>query len=457
MSSHTDLLGLAVDITTYSKQIVDRLRESGHGQPSYAVDSPRELWENPKLGLKEVKSKLTDSANTLLTLINGPMLFHRNLFGVHYDLAALQIVLDFNVLESIPVKGSIDLDTLSAKVGIDKNKLGRLLRLLGTQRYVEEPQFEVFQHTMLSEVLLRDELLKAQGSVQLDDMHKASVEASNYLRANPNCDKSEVSPFKHKYGTSLYEFYDTHPQKAIVFAKAMQGITRFDRPFTLLTQWIQDTGSDTGKMIDVGGGSGHIVLGLAKEFPAWNFVVQDLHDNMFAETLSEATKDLSSRVAFVHHDFFTTQSLYQGVDAWVLRQCLHNWSDEDGAKILKQFVPAMEKNPKTALLVNESIIPNHGDLPFNEERSFRQIDIAMFVTTNAKQRTEGDWRALIASADPRLRITRILRDTGTMGVIEIHLDTGYTNGNGTEQGHLLHDGGYANGDGMGQEHLQLNS
>ena len=44
-----------------------------------------------------------------------------------------------------------------------------------------------------------------------------------------------------------------------------------------------------------------------------------------------------------------------------------------------------------------------------------------------------------------------------MGVIEIHLDTGYTNGNGTERGDLLHDGGYANGDGMGQEHLQLNS
>ena len=37
-----------------------------------------------------------------------------------------------------------------------------------------------------------------------------------------------------------------------------------DRPFTLLVQWIKDTGSDSGKMIDVGGGSGHIVLGLAK-------------------------------------------------------------------------------------------------------------------------------------------------------------------------------------------------
>ena len=175
MSSPTELLGLAVDITSYTKQIVDRLRESGHGQPSYAVDSPRELWENPQLGLKDVKSKLTDAANALLTLVNGPMLFHRNLFGVHYDLVALQVMLEFNVLESIPVKEGIDLGTLSAKVGIDKDKLGRLLRLLGTQRYVEEPQFEVFQHTMLSEVILRDELLKAQGCVQLASLVKQAV------------------------------------------------------------------------------------------------------------------------------------------------------------------------------------------------------------------------------------------------------------------------------------------
>ena len=166
MSSQTDLLGLAVDIAAYTKQIVDKLSKSSCGQPNFAVDSPRELWENPQLGLKEVKSKLTEAANTLLTLVNGPMIFHRNLFGTHYDLAALQIMLEFNVLESIPVKGSIDLGTLSTKVGIDKDKLGRLLRLLGTQRYVEEPQFEVFQRTVLSEVLLRDELLKAQGSVQ---------------------------------------------------------------------------------------------------------------------------------------------------------------------------------------------------------------------------------------------------------------------------------------------------
>ena len=33
---------------------------------------------------------------------------------------------------------------------------------------------------------------------RLDDMHKASVEASSYLHANPNCQKSQVSPFKHK-------------------------------------------------------------------------------------------------------------------------------------------------------------------------------------------------------------------------------------------------------------------
>ncbi|MCJ1373108.1 hypothetical protein MMC20_004335 [Loxospora ochrophaea] len=430
MSSQSGLLGLAVDVAAYTKQITEKLQKAGFQEPNYTTDSPRELWDSPELGLKDVKSKLVEAASSLLTLVNGPMVFHRNWFGGHYDLAALQVLLEFNVLENIPTRGTIDLATLAANVKIDKDKLGRILRLLGTQRYIDEPELDVFQHTMLSEILLRDELLKAQGGLQLNDMHQASVLASDYLRAKPFCTKSQDSPFKFKWGLPLYQWYDNHPSEATRFAKAMEGITRFDRPFTLLSQWIQDSENSHGKLIDVGGGSGHIALGLAKEFPTWSFVVQDLHDNMFSETSRHSPADLLSRVSFESHDFFSRQPLHADIDAWVLRQCLHNWSDEDGAKILRTFVPAMEANPKTALLVNESIIPNRGDIPLHEERAFRQIDMAMFITANAKQRTERDWRALFRSADPRLQVTRILKDKGTMGVIELHLDQHLYIGNG---------------------------
>ena len=167
MSSQSGLLGLAVDVAAYTKQITEKLQKAGFQEPNYTTDSPRELWDSPELGLKDVKSKLVEAASSLLTLVNGPMVFHRNWFGGHYDLAALQVLLEFNVLENIPTRGTIDLATLAANVKIDKDKLGRILRLLGTQRYIDEPELDVFQHTMLSEILLRDELLKAQGGLQL--------------------------------------------------------------------------------------------------------------------------------------------------------------------------------------------------------------------------------------------------------------------------------------------------
>ena len=120
----------------------------------------------PELDLKETKAKLVAAATSLQTLVMGPMAFHRNWFGSHYDLAAVQILLEFHVLENIPAKGTIDLDTLAKASGLDPDKLGRLLRLVGTQRYVDEPYLGVFQHTVLSETILRDELLRAQGGMQ---------------------------------------------------------------------------------------------------------------------------------------------------------------------------------------------------------------------------------------------------------------------------------------------------
>lgn len=164
MASH--LLDLADEISTCTRRITQQLQEKGFREPNYGVESPRELWVPPELDLKETKAKLVAAATSLQTLVMGPMAFHRNWFGSHYDLAAVQILLEFHVLENIPAKGTIDLDTLAKASGLDPDKLGRLLRLVGTQRYVDEPYLGVFQHTVLSETILRDELLRAQGGMQ---------------------------------------------------------------------------------------------------------------------------------------------------------------------------------------------------------------------------------------------------------------------------------------------------
>ena len=166
MASQLNMLGLAADIVTCTREITGQLQKSGFTEPTFDVASSRELWESPNLDLKAAKTKLVEASSTLLTLVNGPMAFHRNWFGSHYDLVAFQAMLEFKVLDNIPATGSIDLHTLAAKVQLDQDKLRRILRLLGTHRYINEPERDCFEHTVLSEILLRDELLKAQGGLQ---------------------------------------------------------------------------------------------------------------------------------------------------------------------------------------------------------------------------------------------------------------------------------------------------
>jgi O-methyltransferase domain len=136
-------------------------------------------------------------------------------------------------------------------------------------------------------------------------------------------------------------------------------------------------------------------------------VVQDISELMFTETRKKSdVADLLARVTFSRHDFFTAQPV-QDVDAYLLRSCLHNWGDADCVRMLQAFVPAMEAN-RAALLINESVIPGTcggGALPLHVERKLRSVDVAMFVIANAKQRTERDFRDLLAAADSRFKVS----------------------------------------------------
>ena len=123
---------------------------------------------------------------------------------------------------------------------------------------------------------------------------------------------------------------------------------------------------------------------------------------MFSESAGDLPASILERVTYEYHDFFTPQPLREDCDGWILRQCLHNWSDQDSIKIIRSFLPAMEAMPNAALLINETVIPRRGQISLHEERQMRQIDIAMFVATNSKQRSERDWKNLINEADSRL-------------------------------------------------------
>ncbi|GAA84861.1 sterigmatocystin 8-O-methyltransferase precursor [Aspergillus luchuensis IFO 4308] len=421
------LLSLATTINTLTQAIIIKLTMHNVPEPTFTSSTDHPLWQDPTLDLNTTKARLVDAATSLTRLVAGPLTFHREVFGSHFDLAALQVMLEHRVYDQIPLGGGcMTLSELGERVGLDPAKLARMLRLLATLNIAEEVEDGVFRHTAFSEVLVRDRELRAQVEMQrdgrLDEMHKASVETANYFKEYPAAEESHLSPFKYRWGTPFYEWYEKNPEKGVRFALAQEGIAKLDRSSAALVEWIKSSGHPEGRLIDVGGGSGHVALELAKQFPTWSFTVQDISETMFSENSQCADPSLLSRVEFSQHDFFQPQPVVpEDVKAWYIRSCLHNWGDDDCVRVLRQFAPALEARPECSVLINESIVPARGTVPLREEHLVRQVDVAMMVIANSKQRSEQDFRDLIVKADRRYEVVRIIRLPGTMGVIEFKL------------------------------------
>ncbi|KAJ2978448.1 hypothetical protein NUW58_g7491 [Xylaria curta] len=155
-----------------------------------------------------------------------------------------------------------------------------------------------------------------------------------------------------------------------------------------------------GKVVDIGGGNGHISLGLAQA----------------------QQEDTGGRVTFQQHNFFDPQPIHEA-SAFLLRQCLHNNSDGDAVKIIRAVVPALERCPRgTPLLINEVILPEPGTATRSEEHHLRQVDFCMMVVFGAKLRSEREFSKLLKEADERLEIVGVHRNPLGVGLLEVRLN-----------------------------------
>jgi hypothetical protein len=119
-------------------------------------------------------------------------------------------------------------------------------------------------------------------------------------------------------------------------------------------------------------------------------------------------------------DFFV--SVPEGGDCYVLSWILHDWDDAQAIRLLTNCRAAMEKREKRAqgraaggelrLLVVEAVLPDR----VAEPSPLVESDLAMLVLTGGRERTAGEYEALLAAGGFRLR--RIVTTGGMRSVIE---------------------------------------
>lgn len=176
---------------------------------------------------------------------------------------------------------------------------------------------------------------------------------------------------------------------AAVFNQAMVESTR------LITPAVVQAYDFAGlrRIIDVGGGYGELLVALLQANPGACGVLFDVPDAVEQGRQYLARTDLAHRCECVAGDFF--ESVPGGGGAYVLKSIIHNWNDAQGTIILGNCRRAMPAGAK--LLLVERIIPERlGASPADQARA--RSDLQMLLATAAKERTEAEYRALLASA-----------------------------------------------------------
>ncbi|KAM3065358.1 hypothetical protein ACMFMG_011519 [Clarireedia jacksonii] len=376
---------------------------------STAIDVYAEI-ATKNLGRKDINSSgevsekhvnLFMATSNLMTTVRGPvdMVFSNFENSVHSG--SLRAVLEMGVFDVIPLDGSsASASTLAKKLGVEKDLLVRLMRVLTPLGPFEEVGEEVYKHTPYSMVYVVPEI-RGIFKLMYDEYNLANARMYEFFRntgfkspedhlKNPYC-------YAHQTGDkNMWEYIGSFPDRfenlnlAMIAQSEATKWTAGVFPFTEELSKLQ-TDDETVLVVDIGGGSGHVTKKI-KEF------VAGIPGQVVLQERPEVLKSIGDNLPEIkkmEYDFFTPQPL-KGAAIYYIRRCLHDWPDDDCVKILKQIAAAMEPG-KSRLVVSEIVIP-----PAKADVETAWMDITMMML-NGRERTEKQWRDLLESSGLRLR------------------------------------------------------
>ena len=102
-------------------------------------------------------------------------------------------------------------------------------------------------------------------------------------------------------------------------------------------------------------------------------------------------------------------------DAYLLSRVLHDWADEDARRLLAACRSAM--TPASRLLVVEALLPEHAA----DQPAVIRMDLHMLVLLGARERTEAQYRGLLAETGFQVRRVVATGSPAGLSVIEATL------------------------------------
>ncbi len=210
--------------------------------------------------------------------------------------------------------------------------------------------------------------------------------------------------FDHAFGAPLFEYLAAHPEEARVFDEAMTGRSAAEIAAVLAAYDF----SGAGTVVDVGGGQGALLAAVLEADPRARGVLFDRPHVVAAARARLATAGLvPARCHLVEGDFFG--AVPPGGDLYVLKRIIHDWDDGRARSILRNCRAAVPEAGR--LLLVELVVP-----PGDEPSDAKLLDLLMLVYAGGRERTEAEYRDLLASAG--FGLTRVVPTASCVSVVE---------------------------------------
>ncbi|KAH7688833.1 O-methyltransferase COMT-type protein [Dioscorea alata] len=239
------------------------------------------------------------------------------------------------------------------------------------------------------------------------DVGKAGLAMSTWFKASDDDDKNET-PFHVAHdGKALFEFASERPEFNALLNEAMACDNR-----VLIGEVVKNWGDvlfgGLRSLVDVGGGTGLAAAVITGAFPEMKCSVLEL-DHVVDE------QQENELVEFVRGDMFVQ---IPQADAFLLKWVLHDWSDKDCVKILRNCKKSFsgEKNKGKVIIIDARVQSNSNDLDTIGAHYF--YDTYMLVMCPGKERDEMEWKAIFIEAG--FSGFKIVGELGIHSIIEVY-------------------------------------
>jgi len=190
-----------------------------------------------------------------------------------------------------------------------------------------------------------------------------------------------VTTVLHK---SYYEYLREDPREAEVFNGSM---TEYSSKFNnlILDKYPLQDGIT---LFDVGGGAGTFSVDIKKRYPNTKVILCDTAVTQEKNEKNSDLKDIEKRVI----NFF--ESVPAGGNVYVLKNIVHDHSDELTFKLFSSMAKALRESPGSKLLIMETMIPESGEANY----ATIWLDVCIHNFAKGEVRSVGHLREMLEKA-----------------------------------------------------------